>query len=577
MPRPVQAATEARAWRRPAFLAILMLTLGWALVMQASGWAQTSNYALVRALARGTATIDDYHWETRDKTYLDGHFYSVKAPGLAFLTLPLYELLDAVDAPRASRWAARRADEGGAGRWVQGGPPRGNYGNSKARATEVRKTIDEETPVVWALGLLGVIAPALVLLLLVRALAERIQPGYGTAAAVTLGVCTLVMPFATLFFSHVLAAMLGFAAFALLWHEREGPPRLALVAAAGLLAGLSVTTEYPLALAGAIVGLYALSRGDVIRRGLSYAGGVVVGLLPLFVYNLWAFGSISHFSYENAVRLQGVTGHAVLGLNDQGFFGITNPSPIYALGLLFSGRGLLILSPVLVAGIAGTVLLYRAGKRAEALTVGAVSLAYLAYNAGYYLPFGGGSPGPRFLIPILPFLALGLAIAYRRFPATTLALAVPSAVLMVAGTITLPLIGNGDIGAWTHLLDAGIFEHTVVSSLGGDNSWPAIAPVFAALALAVAFATRATGSQELAREGALPFAAIACWALVAALAPVLFGQDSAGANNRQALILILIAATVSVVTLTAALLVEQRPWERRLLAGRGGAQRGVTS
>ena len=49
------------------------------------------------------------------------------------------------------------------------------------------------------------------------------------------------------------------------------------------------------------------------------------------------------------------------------------------------------------------------------------------YDSGYWLPFGGGSPGPRFLIPMLPFLAVGLACAWRRFPATTLALAVPSA------------------------------------------------------------------------------------------------------------------------------------------------------
>ena len=45
------------------------------------------------------------------------------------------------------------------------------------------------------------------------------------------------MTFAAEYFSHVIAATLGFAAFALLFREREGPPRLALVGAAGLLAG----------------------------------------------------------------------------------------------------------------------------------------------------------------------------------------------------------------------------------------------------------------------------------------------------------------------------------------------------
>ena len=54
---------------------------------------------------------------------------------------------------------------------------------------------------------------------------DRLEPGLGIAAAVTLGGATLVLPFATLFFSHVLAATLGFAAFAVLLLEREGAPR----------------------------------------------------------------------------------------------------------------------------------------------------------------------------------------------------------------------------------------------------------------------------------------------------------------------------------------------------------------
>ena len=52
---------------------------------------------------------------------------------------------------------------------------------------------------------------------------------------------------------------------------------------------------------------------------------------------------------------------------------------------------------------------------------------------------GGGTPGPRFLMPIVPYLALPLALAYRRFPVTTLALAVPSALFMLTATLTFPL------------------------------------------------------------------------------------------------------------------------------------------
>jgi hypothetical protein len=113
----------------------------------------------------------------------------------------------------------------------------------------------------------------------------------------------------------------------------------------------------------------------------------------------------------------------VVGLNDGGFFGIEMPDPQIAIDLLVANKGLLTLAPVLAVALAGIVLLHRRGLRAEAYVIAAMFLLYLTYNSGYWLPFGGGSPGPRFLIPVLPFLAVPLALAWRRWPATSLALA----------------------------------------------------------------------------------------------------------------------------------------------------------
>jgi hypothetical protein len=557
--------------RRCGLLAILALAFAYALVMQSLGWAQTSNYALVRALSRGTPVMDRYHWETRDESYYRGHYYSVKAPALAFLTLPLYEALHALDAESASRWAARSAREHRSFRWYRAGAPNGLYGDDLQRATRVRSAIERETPLVWALGLLGVVLPALVLLLLVRACAERIQPGYGTAAAVTLGLGTLVMPFATLFFSHVLSAMLAFAAFALLWREREGPPRLALLTAAGLLSGLAITAEYPLAIAGAVLGLYALARREVVRRGLAYAAGVCAGIAPLLLYNLWAFGSLTHFSYANAVKVQGMSGHAALGLNDGGFFGIGLPSARVAFELLFSSKGLLTLSPVLAVAVAGTVILYRRGRRAEALVIGGVALSYLLYNSGYYLPFGGGSPGPRFLIPILPFVAVPLAIAYRRLPALTLALAVPSVLMMAVATTTMPMIGNGDTGYWAHLASLAGFQHTVATIFGAGNGWLALTPFLAVVVGAVALAALATGPVQPHRSGVHATLALLAWGCLATLAPKL--PENGAGSNHELLPLVGVAAAASLLISVGAIR-ELRPRTLGQLSRRREAQRG---
>ena len=94
---------------------------------------------------------------------------------------------------------------------------------------------------VWFLTLIGAVIPAVLLLIGVRWAADRFEPGYGTAAAITLGVGTMVMTFAAEFFSHVISAGLAFGAFCVLMKERDGPPSWRMVSAAGLLAGLAVT------------------------------------------------------------------------------------------------------------------------------------------------------------------------------------------------------------------------------------------------------------------------------------------------------------------------------------------------
>ena len=75
---------------RPGVAAIVTLGVAWGLVMHQMGWAQIGHFDQVQAFSKGQAQIDQWHWDTNDKAWVDGHFYSVKSPGMAALTTLLY-------------------------------------------------------------------------------------------------------------------------------------------------------------------------------------------------------------------------------------------------------------------------------------------------------------------------------------------------------------------------------------------------------------------------------------------------------------------------------------------------------
>jgi hypothetical protein len=312
------------------------------------------------------------------------------------------------------------------------------------------------------------VLPGFVLLLLVRSVAERLEPGLGTVAAVTVGLGTLLLPFSTLLFAHVLAAALTFGSFTVLFGERNRPggPRTWALGAAGLLAGLAFITEYPAALAGVVLAGYAVAGAAGLRAALGrfwpYAVGAFVGSLPLALYNKWAFGSFTKLAYSGLEEHQ------------QGFFGIDTPDPGVAAQLLLTSRGLLTLAPVLVMAAIGLVLVWRRGWRAEALACGAIALVLLVYNSGYYLPFGG----------------------------------------------------EPETGIWTARLGNGELQASAFTELGVDRAWLAWTPALALLVLALVVALRGVPRPSKRQLGA-GLAAVAAWALFAALGPHALGIDAA--------------------------------------------------
>jgi len=151
--------------------------------------------------------------------------------------------------------------------------------------------------------------------------------------------------------------------------------------------------------------------------------------LALGAYDWAAFGSPFHLSYRYVANAYTESQH-------HGFFGIGVPTLGGLKDVLVGTRGLLYFSPVLVAAAVGLWLLWRRGARAEAVLATVVVVVFLLLNAGYFLAYGGGTPGPRFFAPALPFLALGLPCVLARWPRPTLVLAFVSAVLTTVDSLS---------------------------------------------------------------------------------------------------------------------------------------------
>jgi hypothetical protein len=503
----VKRVTKRRWGRGLAILPILVLAIGAAAIIQKPGSNELSHFALVRSLHSGTARIDPYASRTIDRGRYRGHWYSNKAPGFALFNTPFY---------------------------------------AGTRVLGIRSASDSHE--IHLLTVFGCLIPFAVLLLLIAGFVERILPGAGLPTAMLLGLGSLLLPFSTLFFSHVLAACLGFAAYYLLWLQRHARRQPFTVLAAGVLSGFAIGCEYPQALLAVILAAYALGNPASIRRLLAFGTGVVVGAIPLLAYNWLTFGSPLRDAYV-AKPASPVGNVKFLPFSLHG-----------ALDLLFAGRGLMTVTPVLAAGVAGIVILYRRGLRGEAALAGAVSLGYLIFNASYYMPFGGWSPGPRYLIDALPFLALPLAAALRSAPGVTLALGAVSAANMFAATATLPeLPDSWSTTTWWNHLAHGVFGPS--DGLGQVVWFGSFAVLAVVITAALAPRPRIDSAQLSAA-----LLGLAGWLLVVRVGVSLLRDHSAG--DELALLAIVTAAFL--LTWRAAL---EPPWRgigRLLRAGRAG-------
>jgi hypothetical protein len=338
---------------------------------QAGGWNQNSRFDLTRAVVEhGAVSIDWYELNTGDKSIRDGVTYCDKAPGVSWLAAPAWAVI----------WSA--------------------HGRPRFPSPDVLAA-GAYAATVSAVALPSAIA-AIVLFGLLLLLGLSRPWAAGTTLAYSLG--TLAWPYSTLLYGHQLVAALHLIAFATLASMRRGaaevkPWRLAVV---GAFLGFGVAVEYSAVLIGLPLMIYALAvlrpRSTLVWIFL----GALVPVAALLLYHDATAGGPFTLPYAFSTQVHRHEGW---------FMGLVRPDFAVLRALTVSERrGLFVSAPWLVVAVPGIALLIRRrAYRAEALACAAAFLGTLWLNISLVDWDGGRTLGPRYLVPALPFLAIGAA------------------------------------------------------------------------------------------------------------------------------------------------------------------------
>lgn len=287
----------------------------------------------------------------------------------------------------------------------------------------------------------------------------------------------MILPFSSLLFGHLLAAVTGFAAWYLI--RREAPSTAALVGA-GLLLGASIGVEYPQVVVAGVIGITAIVLHRT--RAAWVALGGFLGVLPLMVVNSITFGGPFKTAYQ---------GH-LPNFQGSGAFGVYNlvlPSPRQFGLALIGDRGLFSLTPIMIVALLGCLLVIRrrTAVRLDAIVALVLLALYLLISTGID-GYGGSSPGPRYLVPVLPFFVVPLAEGWRRWRPLAVVTALWSAFWMITGSFVDPLYEKDEAApvSWIKDLFDGDVERTIPNELIGGPAalvFVVAAAVFVALAI----------------------------------------------------------------------------------------------
>jgi hypothetical protein len=397
--------------RRIAAGLFVLTFVTYAYFFSGGGWNQNAHFDLARALVeRQTLHVDGYHENTGDVAVVGGHVYINKPPGVSFLAAIPYAVLYAIE---------RALDV----------------------PTEAWKTLTLNAWLVTVLtcGVTGALIPAVLYLYGRRRAGASPLAALGVALAVAFG--TIVFPYSTMLFAHVPPAL--FLLLAFVWVD-ERP------LAGGIAAGIAGISYYLCIPAAVVLLVGAWLRGGA-KSALRFAlGGLPFGVL-LIAYHMACFGSpfVTSLEVSRAFTEEGL----LLGV-------FRRPSLEALWGLTFGEyRGLFFVSPVLLIAFLGMT---RMPRRPLAL-IGAILAIFFFAVASFKQWPGGWAFGPRYVLPIVPLLAIPMCCVRGRVTGLVgLGLGLVSFAIQFVATAVSPMPSSSIV--------APVQEYLVPRFLAGETS-----------------------------------------------------------------------------------------------------------
>lgn len=436
------------AIHKQGLLLFCILMFCYAYIHKGLGANQNSRLDFLHSLFEsGTFRIDAYQENTNDKAVSNGHYYSDKAPGIAFLSLPAYSVsvgilkLLSIEADSSDGWLITS--------WI---------------------TTAGTVGLITALGGVAMFA------FLCSFVGDRMA--FMTSLVVFLG--SAPFPYATMLYSH--AAIVGLISIALwaisdqLFFLRLVPGILVSTSSfasssnikryilAGLCCGFAISSEYTAATAAA--GVLALALLTDIKHGLLVAFAAIPPLLLIPINNWVCFGSPLAFGYHHLAE-------AEFQDMNLGFFGVTfPPKPGSMYLILFSPeRGLFFWTPFFLMAFLGLKAFLKISFKLFWVAL-VVIVLHIVCISGYYMPGGGLALGSRHLATILPLLTIFAAFGLLQKRWAGIVLGYYSILLTGVATLINGMPAEGVLNPFVNYYIPRLLDGDIVHSIGSQLGVP---------------------------------------------------------------------------------------------------------